>query len=490
MIKKVLNLLIGLLLFSLVIGQSHGIKVFASTVEGIPSAYESEIMFLTEKSIIQGYPDGYFHGSDEVTREQAATMVGRALDLDGEKRNTKFPDVDETSFASGYIQSAVESGVIKGYPNGTYQPKSIMTRGEMAYLISNAFKLEATSDVSYHDIKKGSSVDGPVNLLTTAGISEGTPDGNFLPDKTITRTEFSLFLARGLNVDFKVSQQEEEQQEEPKEEQQEKPKEEQQEKPKEEQEDAPLKVLSEKVVDADFLNVRQGPGADHQIVGKLMTGETVSVYKKEGNWRYIQSGNLKGYVNSYYLLDKPEGNWKIALDPGHGGKDPGAVANGLVEKEVVLDVSLKAREYIENAGIDTVMTRQTDWYPSLDGRVVIAENNNADAFVSVHANAFLKSVTGVETFYYSAGLSDREYASYQLATFINNRLYKEMDMHNRGVKNVGYRVLKGNSLPAVLTEIGFLTNDEDSSKLKTEKYREAAARAIAMGIVDYYNWKE
>ncbi|SFK17882.1 N-acetylmuramoyl-L-alanine amidase [Halobacillus dabanensis] len=465
MIKKVSSLLIGLLLLSLVLGQNDAIKVSASSVEGIPSAYESEITFLTGKSIIQGYPDGHFHGSDEVTREQAATMVGRALDLEGEQRDTKFPDVDENSFASGYIQSAVEAGVIKGYPDGTYQPKSIMTRGEMAYLISNAFNLKATSEVSYHDVKEGSNVATPVNLLTTAGISEGTPEGNFLPDKTITRTEFSLFIARGLNADFKVSQDEEEEEE-------------------------AQKALSEKVVDADFLNVRQGPGTEHKTVGKLMTGETVSVYKKEGDWRYIQSGNLKGYVHSYYLLDKPKGDWKVALDPGHGGRDPGASANGLIEKEVVLDVGLRVREYVENAGIDTVMTRQTDWYPSLAGRVVLATDNNADAFVSIHANAFMKSATGVETFYYSAGLSDREYASYRLATFINDRLYKEMDMYNRGVKDVGYKVIKDNPLPAVLTEIGFLTNDEDSSKLKTDKYREAAARAIAMGIVDYYNWKE
>ncbi len=468
MLKKVSSLVIGVCLLSLILGSTHDIKVSASTVEGIPSEYESEITYLTDQSIIKGFPDGHFHGKEEVTREQAATMVGRALGLDGKERDTKFPDVSEESFASGFIQSAVEAGVIKGYPDGTYQPKSIMTRGEMAYLISNAFKLKETGDVSYHDVDEESAVYQPVNLLTTAGITEGTPGGYFMPEKTITRTEFSLFVARGLNSDFKVSQEKEE----------------------EESKGENLEVLSEKVVDADFLNVRQGPGANHNVVGKLMTGETVSVYKEEGDWRYIQAGNVKGYVHSYYLLDKPEGDWKIAIDPGHGGKDPGASANGLIEKNVVLDVSLKAREYIENAGINVVMTRQTDWYPSLDGRVAIATKNDADAFVSVHANAFVSSATGVETFYYAAGLSDREYASVKLATFINERLYKEMDMSNRGVKNVGYRVVKHNPLPAVLTEIGFLTNDEDSSKLKTDKYREAAARAIAMGIVDYYNWKE
>ncbi|QAS53416.1 N-acetylmuramoyl-L-alanine amidase [Halobacillus litoralis] len=460
MVKKMSGLLVGLLLLSLVLGQYD--KVSASSIEGIPSAYENEITYLTGKSIIKGMPDGAFHGSDEVTREQAATMVGRALDLDGEQRSTSFPDVNEGSFASGYIQSAVEEGVIKGYPDGTYKPKEIMTRGEMAYLISNAFNLKETSDVSYKDVSNKNNVYHSVNLLTTAGISEGVPGGYFKPEKTITRTEFALFVARGMNPDFKVSQEEEE----------------------------PLEVIDEKVVDADFLNVRQGPGVNHEKVGKLDPGEVVSVYKREGDWVYISSGNTKGYVNSYYLIDKPTKNWKIALDPGHGGSDPGASANGLIEKNVVLDVGLKTREIVENAGIDVVMTRQSDWYPSLDGRVAIATRNDADAFVSIHANAFISSATGVETFYYAAGLSDREYASVKLASFINNRLYKEMDMSNRGVKNVGYRVVKANPLPAVLTEIGFLTNDEDSSKLKTQKYREAASRAVALGIVDYYNWKE
>ncbi|CDQ18924.1 N-acetylmuramoyl-L-alanine amidase [Halobacillus karajensis] len=460
MIMKVLRMLISLFLLSLVIGQLPVIKVSASSMEGIPAKYTSEITYLVGKSVVKGYPDGHFHGTDEVTREQAATMVGRALGLNGQVRKSAFPDVNERSYASGYIQSAVEAGIIKGYPDGTYKPKSMMTRGEMAYLISHALDLEDTSDISYKDVNQKSPVYQSVNLLTTAGISEGTPGGYFLPGKTITRTEFSLFVARGLNSDFKVSQEED------------------------------LEVLSEKVVDADFLNVRQGPGTQYETVGRLMTGETVSVYKKEGDWRFIHSGNLKGYVHSYYLLDKPQGNWTIALDPGHGGRDPGASANGLVEKELVLDVSLKASEYMENTGVDVVMTRQTDWYPSLDGRVALATKNDADAFVSIHANAFASSATGVETFYYAAGLSNREYASVKLATFINNRLYKEMDMSNRGVKNVGYRVVKHNPLPAVLTEIGFLTNETDASKLKTDHYREAAARAIAMGVVDYYNWKE
>ncbi|SEH44339.1 N-acetylmuramoyl-L-alanine amidase [Halobacillus karajensis] len=460
MIMKVLRMLISLFLLSLVIGQLPVIKVSASSMEGIPAKYTSEITYLVGKSVVKGYPDGHFHGTDEVTREQAATMVGRALGLNGQVRKSAFPDVNERSYASGYIQSAVEAGIIKGYPDGTYKPKSMMTRGEMAYLISHALDLEDTSDISYKDVNQKSPVYQSVNLLTTAGISEGTPGGYFLPGKTITRTEFSLFVARGLNSAFKVSQEED------------------------------LEVLSKKVVDADFLNVRQGPGTQYETVGRLMTGETVSVYKKEGDWRFIHSGNLKGYVHSYYLLDKPQGNWTIALDPGHGGRDPGASANGLVEKELVLDVSLKASEYMENTGVDVVMTRQTDWYPSLDGRVALATKNDADAFVSIHANAFASSATGVETFYYAAGLSNREYASVKLATFINNRLYKEMDMSNRGVKNVGYRVVKHNPLPAVLTEIGFLTNETDASKLKTDHYREAAARAIAMGVVDYYNWKE
>ncbi|WP_181346841.1 N-acetylmuramoyl-L-alanine amidase [Thalassobacillus sp. CUG 92003] len=528
MLKKMTSLLLAAL-FVLTLSLPQFSETASAAQVQMPAEYEAEISYLVDRNIVEGYPDGLFHGGKGVTREQAAVMVGRAIDLNGAKQNTKFPDVDRSSYASGFIQSAVNNGVITGFPDGTYKPNKVMTRSEMAYLISKAFDLKETSNVSYNDVTQSKNYFASVNKLTTAGIAEGMPGGYFKPKNKITRTQLALFVARSMNSDFKVSQ----------------------------DDDENLEVIDEKVVNADILNVRSGPSTGYQIVGKLKDGESVDIYKREGNWAYITNGNVKGYVHTAYLVDKKgpevidrkvvsatslnvrsgpgtnhgiigslktgesvdiykkEGNWAyiaygntkgyvsmyylidkpntskiVTLDPGHGGHDPGARGHGLVEKNVVLDVGLKARKYLKNAGIKVRMTRDTDRFHSLDRRVDIAKQNNSDTFVSIHANAFMESANGVETYYYAAGLTNREYSSLKLAEFINERLYKEMNMSNRGVKNSGFRVIKANSLPAVLTEIGFVTNNGDAAKLKTQKYREKAGKAIALGIVDYYNWKE
>ncbi|MFC7062984.1 N-acetylmuramoyl-L-alanine amidase [Halobacillus seohaensis] len=464
MSKKLLSLLFALFVISFGFFDTEQ-HVSANSINDIPSKYENEINYLIQKEIVEGFPDNTFKPKNDVSREEAATMIGRSLGYNDEKQDTTFSDVPSSSYASGYIASATQNNIITGYPEGVFKPKQTITRGEMAVMISKSFNLQKESDQSFSDVSKSHKYFEYIKEVASSGVAAGYPDGGFKPNKEITREEFSLFVARSLNSEYRVQQ--------------------------ESSEDAGnSEVIDEQVVTADYLNVRKGPSTNYGIVGSLSTGSAVSVYEENGNWAYISKGNVKGWVSQSYLIDKPQSSHIIALDPGHGGSDPGASANGLIEKNVVLDVSLTAREYLEDAGIDVAMTRQTDWYPSLDGRVKIAQDKKADAFVSVHANAFGESANGVETFYSASGLSDRAYRSMKLAEFINDRLYKEMDMTDRGVKEAGFRVIKANPLPSVLTEIGFLTNDEDVKKLKTDHYREAAARAIALGVVDYYNWKE
>ena len=113
----------------------------------------------------------------------------------------------------------------------------------------------------------------------------------------------------------------------------------------------------------DILNVRSGPGKNYTVIGKLSSGAKVSIYRNEGEWSYIQSGTIKGYVNSYYLASPS--NHKIAIDPGHGGNDSGAIANGIYEKELNLDVSLRVEKLLKEKGIDVVMTRRDDSRPSI-----------------------------------------------------------------------------------------------------------------------------
>lgn len=453
MSKKWLYGCLGILLFvvAVFIPQEK-----AHAMHDVPAKYKAEINYLIDRGIIKGYPSGDFVPNDGVTREQAATMVGRALGLNGTQRNTVFSGVASESFASGYIQTAYEKGIITGFTDGTFRPNKTMTRGEMAYLISKAFSLSNQSPVSYNDVASVGSQYEAINKVSTAGIANGYGDGTYKPTKSITRTEFSLLVARGMNDDFKVSQEDH--------------------------------AMGERVVTTSVLNVRFGPDTSYSRVGQLSRGTTIKVHQVEGKWLKISTGSLNGYVHSDYTARKSSGNRVIAIDAGHGGKDGGAVFNGLVEKDITLNVSKRVRDYLKNAGVKVIMTRDDDRFIRLDDRNAYAIRQGADAFVSIHANAFINpSANGTETFYSSQ--SQRVTNSKQLATFIQNRLYKAMGTKDRGVKDVPYRVIKGTSIPSTLVELGFMTNASDASKLSSSYWRNRAAKAVSEGIIDYYEWK-
>ena len=423
------------------------------------SSSDAEIDYLYNRGLIKGITKYQFGPDYSVTREQAATLIGRALGLNGTERKTKFSDVSPTSYSSGYIQSAVDKGIITGYPDGSFKPKQTMTRGEMAFLLSRAFNLTKTSTVFFSDIKLDNHEDSlytAANKVATAGISNGTGGGSYSPNKNLIREEFAIFLARALEAKFKVAFQN--------------------------------ATIAKLYSTTDNLNVRSGPSTAYKIIGQIDTNDEVLVYGYSGGWAYGKSGNLTGYFSLSYLSKattaKP--SRVMVIDAGHGGSDPGAYGNGLVEKNVNLDVSLRVERMLQAKGIKVLMIRKTDVFYSLDYRAAYGIKNGADAFVAIHSNSHTPGTSGSETFYSASVGND----SKQLATFIQNRLYKAMEHNNRGVKDYDYRVLASNPIPAALVEIGFLTNAEDAAKLSTWTYKERAASAIAEGIEDYYDWKE
>lgn len=422
---------------------------------------DKEIIYLYDRGLIKGTSKTTFSPEAAVTREQAAVMIGRAFNFNGTLRKTSFNDVKSSDYSSGYIQSAVEKGIITGYEDGTFKPKQTMTRGEMAFLLSRAFNLTKTGNVFFTDIKvdtASTSLYTAVNKIATFGISNGTGTGTYTPNEDLNRRQFAAFLARGLNPNYRVVFQ-----------------------------NASIDTL---YVTVDSLNVRTGPSTGYTAVGKLNTGAKFTVYGYNGVWAYGTSGTISGYVHSSYLSKAVVSTEKkyIAIDAGHGGTDPGAVANGLREKDVNLDVAKRVEAYLKTKGISVYMTRSTDTTIALDQRVPLAVKSGANAFVSIHSNSATPAASGSETFY-SAALDENAIHSKQLATFIQNRLYKAMDHNNRGVKDVPYLVLRTNPMPAALVELGFLTNSSDAYKLSTTYYKDRAASAIASGIDDYYKWK-
>ncbi|UOE93832.1 peptidoglycan-binding protein [Alkalihalobacillus sp. LMS39] len=168
----------------------------------------------------------------------------------------------------------------------------------------------------------------------------------------------------------------------------------------------------------------------------------------------------------------------IVVDAGHGGSDPGAVAFGIRESDIALDISRRLERKLTAAGATVVMTRTADTTVALNQRAPIANNLRADAFISVHLNA--GGGTGTETFW------DRTHASadsQRLATNIQTNLVSQIKLRDRGVKHANFLVLRESRVPSALVEVAFMDTRSDSDKIKTASFRESAAEGIYRGIL-------
>ncbi|MBC2723481.1 N-acetylmuramoyl-L-alanine amidase [Desulfosporosinus sp.] len=182
---------------------------------------------------------------------------------------------------------------------------------------------------------------------------------------------------------------------------------------------------------------------------------------------------------------------KVCIDPGHGGYDPGAMAYGLKEKDLTLDICLKLKPLLEFNGINVTLTREGDYAVghnenNLNGelwaRVNKAESAKVDLFVSVHINA--GGGTGVEVLIIGPG-GRAEKAAKKVLPF----LVQAGGWANRGVKTQNVMVLRETSMPAILTENGFIDKEADVAKLREPNFRQTLAVAHAKGICDYFGIK-
>lgn len=160
---------------------------------------KDDITFLSEKKIINGYKNGNFAPNDTIKRVDAATMIVRALDLDTDNRpNPNLKDVDQNSFGYKTIATVIDEGIFKGN-NGYFNPNQTLTRAEMAAIIHRSFPLKETgSEVTFTDISSTHWAYSDIQALAVNHITTGYEDKSFKPNKTITRAEFSVFMARVL----------------------------------------------------------------------------------------------------------------------------------------------------------------------------------------------------------------------------------------------------------------------------------------------------
>ena len=241
------------------------------------------------------------------------------------------------------------------------------------------------------------------------------------------------------------------------------------------------------------LNIRAQASVNAKVLAKINRDTKVDVLSLSGSWAEVSYEGTVGYISKTYLrLVNKSGsvvaNRIIVIDPGHGGKDPGAVSGNAVEKAIVFNTANKLKQKLEAAGAIVKMTRTGDTYPSLEERVQFAKDNYGEIFISLHANAASASAQGTET-YYSVSANDNEKEDYALATFINSEIVKNANMKDRGVKREDYYVIRNLYIPSVLVELGFLTNSEDRSKLLSDQYIEIFAQSMYNAITKYYSQK-
>lgn len=183
----------------------------------------------------------------------------------------------------------------------------------------------------------------------------------------------------------------------------------------------------------------------------------------------------------------------ITIDPGHGGSDPGAIGpTGLMEKNVTLPISMKLKKALEAKGAKVNMTRTTDvdvYGPNASGpdelqaRVDVGTANESDLFISVHINSFSNpNVGGISTYYY-----DKTQYDTRLASRIQAKIADESGFGgDRGIQPGNLYVLRRSLMPAVLVELGFISNPREEALLKTDKVQQAFADEIADGIENYF----
>jgi N-acetylmuramoyl-L-alanine amidase len=180
----------------------------------------------------------------------------------------------------------------------------------------------------------------------------------------------------------------------------------------------------------------------------------------------------------------PRGRFRVVLDPGHGGPDPGAVGiGGLRETDIVLDVGLQVAQLLQARGVQVLMTRTSEVDVDLPPRVSLANSSNADVFVSLHANALnmdRPDVNGVETFYFQAGNSLRLAQSIQAEIMTISP-----GTPDRGARPGRFFVIRRTVMPAVLTEMGFVTGSIDAPRLASPNFRRRLAQSVAAGILNY-----
>jgi N-acetylmuramoyl-L-alanine amidase len=286
-------------------------------------------------------------------------------------------------------------------------------------------------------------------------------------------------------------------------------------------------------VEATVLHIRENPSLFSKVIGGLKMGAKITIQEEQSGWaKMMSSSGIQGWVYEYYIAKdasidaqpviegppttgnivafnekgqtqltesngisgiqttvssivqnskEPLQGKTIVLDPGHGGKDDGTTSIvGTHEKSLTLPTAEVIKQKLENAGATVIMTRTDDTYVPLLQRAGLSNQNHADAFISFHYNwSSNPSVNGITDFYY-------QQSSNSLASDIINEVVQTTGLNNDGTRFDNLSVLRNNSQPGTLIELGFLSNKNDDSVVESSAYRDKVAQGVYQGLIDYF----
>ncbi|WP_417899465.1 SH3 domain-containing protein [Bacillus haimaensis] len=242
-------------------------------------------------------------------------------------------------------------------------------------------------------------------------------------------------------------------------------------------------------------NIRREPSTTAKVVYRANEGETFPIKGLENDWYQIElADGTIAYVAGWIVTIKGQAptvtragseqylrNKVIVIDPGHGGKDVGAIGvQGTYEKDLTLRTSRLLQDKLKAAGATVYLTRQNDSFVSLPARARTANHHGADVFISVHYDSIEDpSVTGTTTFYYGG-------ADQQLADYVHQSLIQLTNLRDRNVRQENYLVLRENMQPSLLLELGYISNRGEEMTILSGDFQERAATGIYQGLAQYF----
>lgn len=211
-----------------------------------------------------------------------------------------------------------------------------------------------------------------------------------------------------------------------------------------------------------------------------LADEAVGVSEKTNSYNNLLTLNIGTGINTQSRADLPLEGFTLVLDAGHGGHDAGAQRGDVQEKDMTLAIINQLKKRLEKQGAHITMTRSDDTFVSLEDRVRVTNSVQPSAFVSVHINALesTSDIHGIETYYQTE-------QSKPLAQSIHQSLVTLLNVPDRGVRKARFYVINHTQVPAILAEVGYISNKDERDKLISSDYQAKVADALAEGVILY-----